>query len=122
MKAPVTLGVAVAVLFCSCGKSPEQQAKNPIALGLSNVVPMNPNPDAPITGAEVWTVSGTNYSIQGTSLLTLGNGQTMFTVKALCDFPPSTNDRPIARSIAKYAIDPESLAKLAEGRLGPEFN
>jgi hypothetical protein len=114
MKAPVTLGVVVAALFCSCGKSPEQEAKHPTALGLSNVVPVNPNPEAPITGAEVWIVSGTNYNIQGTSLLTLGNGQTMFTVKALCEFPPSSNDRPIARSLAKYAIDHGYTAKVKQ--------
>ena len=112
MKAPATLGVAAALLFCSCDKPPREQTLKTIvpgdtnvAIGASPQVPMNPNPEAPITGAEVWNVSGTNYSIQGTTLLTLGNGQTMFTVRALCDFPPSTKDKPIARSIAKYAID-----------------
>jgi hypothetical protein len=112
MKSLAVLGVAVALLFSSCSKPTPQQAKNPIGPGGSNVasraspqVPMNPNPEAPITGAEVWNVSGTNYNIQRTTLLTLGNGQTMFTVHALCDFSPGKNDKPFARSIAKYAID-----------------
>ena len=112
MKAPAAVGVAAALLCGSCGKSPQQQAKNSaiaahtnITVGLPPQTQTSRNPESAITGAEVWKVSGTNYSIQGTSLLSLGNGQTMFTVKVLCEFLPGTNDKPIARSIAKYAVD-----------------
>ncbi len=121
MKAAAELGVAIVLLFTSCAKSPQQQANNPVvatgsnvAIGVPPKTPMNPNPESPITGAEVWKVSGTNYSIQGTSLLSLGNGQTMFTVKVLCEFLPGTNDKPIARSIAKYAVDQGYTAKVKE--------
>jgi hypothetical protein len=64
----------------------------------------SPNPEFPITGAEVWDISGTNYNIEGTSLLVMGNGQTLFVIKALCDFQPDASHKPIARSLAKYAV------------------
>jgi hypothetical protein len=63
------------------------------------------NPEFPITGAEVWSVLGTNYSIEGTSLLVMGNGQTLFVVKALCNFAPDATHKPIAQSLAKYAVE-----------------
>ena len=108
VKAPATFGVAVVLLFSSCSKSQQHPANDSAVTTGSNSAtavplqtPMNSNPEAPITGTEDWNVSGTNYSIQGISLLSLGNAQTMFTLKALCDFQPGTNDTPIARSIAQ---------------------
>lgn len=79
------------VLLCSsCGKTPTQTSNNP---------------EFPITGAEVWTVSGTNYNIEGTALLVMGNGQTLFVVKALTDHNPDGSQQPVARCLAKYAVD-----------------
>jgi hypothetical protein len=63
------------------------------------------NPEFPITGAEVWNVRGTNYNIEGTSLLVMGNGQTLFVIKALCNFAPDVTHKPIAQSLAKYAVE-----------------
>jgi len=121
MKAPAAVGVAAALLCGSCGKSPQQQAKNSaiaahtnITVGLPPQTQTSRNPESAITGAEVWKVSGTNYNVQGTSLLTMGNGQTMFIVKAFCDFVPSSKDKLIARSIAKYAVDHGYQAKVKE--------
>jgi len=65
----------------------------------------SPNPEFPITGAEVWSVLGTNYNVEGTSLLVMGNGQTMFIVKALINFKPDATHKPIAQSLAKYAVE-----------------
>ena len=92
MKARILTTLAFSMLILSCGKGSSQtQTSN--------------NPEFPITGAEVWNISGTNYNIEGTSLLVMGNGQTLFVVKALCDFQPDVSHKPIARSLAKYAVD-----------------
>ena len=63
------------------------------------------NPECPVTGTEVWTIAGKNYDIEGTALLTMGNGQTLFIVKALCASQPDRSWMPVARALAKYAID-----------------
>ena len=81
----------VALLCSSCGKPAPTQTSN--------------NPEFPITGAEVWIVSGTNYNIEATTLLVMGNGETLFVIKALCDYRPDASHKPIARSLAKYAVD-----------------
>jgi hypothetical protein len=78
-------------LIPSFGKPPQTQTSS--------------NPEFPITGAEVWSVLGTNYNIEGTSLLVMGNGQTLFVVKALCNFAPDATHKPIAQSLAKYAVE-----------------
>src|ERR1035437_5351212 len=82
--------LGLALFCCSCGKPPPTQTSN--------------NPEFPISGAEVWTVSGTNYNIEGTALLVMGNGQTLFVIKALCEYQPDASHTPIARSLAKYAV------------------
>ena len=80
------------VLLCaSCGKAPPTQTSN--------------NPEAPVTGPEIWNVNGTNFNIEGTACLVMGNGQTLFVVKAITDFAPGAADQPIARALAKYAVD-----------------
>jgi hypothetical protein len=78
-------------LIPSFGKPPQTQTSS--------------NPEFPITGAEVWSVLGTNYNIEGTSLLVMGNGQTLFVVKALCNFAPDATHKPIAQLLAKYAVE-----------------
>jgi hypothetical protein len=80
--------------------------------GIPQQTQTSSNQESPVTGREVWSVSGTNYDIQGTALLTMGNGQTMFVVKALCDFTPGKAHKPLAQSLARYAVDHGYLAKL----------
>ena len=83
--------VTVALIVGACGKPPPTQTSN--------------NPELPLTGTEVWSVSGTNFNIEGTAALLLRNGQTLLVVKALCDFQANASHRPIGRALAKYAVD-----------------
>ena len=91
MKSLFLPALAVGLLISGCGKAPPTQTSN--------------NPEFPLTGAEVWNVSGTNFNVEGTAALLLGNGQTLLVVKALCDFQASASHRPIARALAKYAVE-----------------
>ena len=83
--------LAVGLLMSGCGKAPPTQTSN--------------NPELPLTGPEVWNVAGTNFNVEGTAALLLGNGQTLLVVKALCDFQANASHRPIGRALAKYAVD-----------------
>jgi hypothetical protein len=91
MKASLTTALAVALLASACGKAPTTQTST--------------NPELPLSGAEVWKVSGTNFNIEGTAALVMGNGQTLLVVKALCDFQANASHKPIAQALAKYAVD-----------------
>src|ERR1035437_6136684 len=100
MKNIIPLITCFVLLFTSCGKPPQTQT--------------SPNPEAPITGPEVWNVNGTKFNIEGTALLVMGNGQTLFIVKALCDFAPDQTHRPLALAITKYAVDNGYPSKVKE--------
>ena len=62
------------------------------------------NPEVPITGKEVWTIEDTDWTIEGTAMLIMGNGTGLCVVKAHVDFSPNATHRPMARSLAKYAV------------------
>ncbi len=83
--------LCLALLCGSCGQEPRTQTSG--------------NPEAPVTGPEVWNVNGTNFNVEGTACLVMGNGQTLFVVKAITDFAPQAFHKPIARALAKYAVD-----------------
>src|ERR1035437_3117366 len=100
MKNIIPLITCFVLLFTSCGKPPQTQT--------------SPNPEAPITGPEVWNVNGPKFNIEGTALLVMGNGQTLFIFKALCDFAPDQTHRPLARAITKYAVDNGYPSKVKE--------
>jgi hypothetical protein len=44
----------------------------------------------------------------------MGDGQTMFVIKALCTFSPDKTHEPVARAIAKYAVDHGYTKKVAQ--------
>jgi len=90
MKRNLTL-LCLALLCVSCGQKPRTQTSG--------------NPEAPVTGPEVWKINGTKFNVEGTACLVMGNGQTLFVVKAITDFPPNASHKPIARALAKYAVD-----------------
>jgi hypothetical protein len=92
--------LCVSIALTSCGKRPTTRTSQ--------------NPEIPITGAEVWKVNGTNFNIEGTACLIMGNDQTLFIVKALCDFSPNASHKPIACNLAKYALDHTYPAKLKQ--------
>ncbi len=83
--------LCLALLCVSCGQEPRTQTSG--------------NPEGPVTGPEVWKIDGTNFNVEGTACLVMGNGQTLFVVKAITDFPPNASHKPIARVLAKYAVD-----------------
>src|SRR5215510_6109155 len=91
MKAFLTTALAVALVVSACGKAPPTQTST--------------NPEVPLTGAEVWSLAGTNFNIEGTAALILRNGRTLLVVKALCGFPANASHKPIAQALAKYAVD-----------------
>ena len=91
MKTYFLTGLAAAFFVSGCGKAPPTQTST--------------NPELPLTGAEVWKVDGTNFNVEGTAALVMGNGQTLVVVKALCDFRADGSHRPIAEALAKYAVD-----------------
>ena len=82
------------LLFCSaCRRTPSAQTRT------------TRNPEIPITGPEVWDINGTAYQIEGTSWLLMGNGRSLFVIKAIVEFTPSASHRPVAAQLAKYATD-----------------
>src|SRR5262245_54471357 len=81
----------VALIITACGKPPPTQTSNALEL--------------PLTGAELWSMGGSNFNVEGTAALLLRNGQTLLVVKALCDFQANASHRAIAQALAKYAID-----------------
>jgi len=91
MKTYFLTGLAAAFFVSGCGKAPPTQTST--------------NPELPLTGAEIWKVDGTNFNVEGTAALVMGNGQTLLVVKALCDFQADGSHRPIAEALAKYAVD-----------------
>jgi hypothetical protein len=111
MKTSLTTALAVALLFSACGKAPPTQTST--------------NPELALTGAEVWNVSGTNFNIEGTAALRMGNGQTLLVVKALCDFQANASHKPIAQALAKYAVDhgyQKAIAASSRGGTLPLFS
>jgi hypothetical protein len=121
MRTCVIVGFGISLLVSS-GRLAEAQTSNtsqPLSSNATNSgkpqqTQTSSNPESPITGPEVWSVSATNYDIQGTALLTMGNGQTLFIIKALCNFVPDKTHRPVARSLAKYAVDHGYLKKVKQ--------
>jgi hypothetical protein len=112
MRTCVKVVFGILVMVCS-GRLAQAQTNTTPLLAYSSATnsgkpqqtQTSPNPESPITGPEVWSISGTNYDIQGTALLTMGNGQTLFVIKALCDFVPDNTYKPVAWLLAKYAVD-----------------
>ncbi|HTZ20515.1 MAG TPA: hypothetical protein VMC06_06510 [Opitutaceae bacterium] len=89
--ARIVPALVIVALGMSCGKPPPTQT--------------SASPEFPVTGPEVWKVGGKNYDIEGTAFLSMGNGQTLFVVKVLCDWMPNASDKPVARALAKYAAE-----------------
>jgi len=92
--------ICLALLVSSCGKPPPAKTST--------------NPEPPVTGRETWVINGTNYSIEGTAMLIMGNGTSLFVVKGLCDFAPDASHEPLARRLAKYAVDHGYHAKVKQ--------
>jgi hypothetical protein len=111
MKTSFFTALAIALLVSACGKAPPTQTST--------------NPELPLTGAEVWKVGGTNFSVEGTAALVMGNGQTLLVVKALCDFQADTSHRPIAQALAKYAVEhgyQKAITESSRGGKLPPFS
>ncbi len=121
MKICVIVGFGIALIVRSGRLAEAQTNTTPLPLSSSATNSGKPqqtqtssNPESPITGPEVWRLSATNYDIQGTALLTMGNGQTLFVIKALCDFVPDKTHKPVAYLLAKYAVDRGYLKKVKQ--------
>ena len=125
LKTRVVAGLAVALFVTSCGKPPPSQLATRstnswllVNRPTNNAIPLQTqtsgNPESPLSGAEVWNVSGTNYSIEGTALLALGKGQTMFVVKAISEFYPNQSHKSVARALAKYAFDHGYVSRVTQ--------
>lgn len=63
------------------------------------------NPEIPLTANETWKISGTEYEVEETAALIMGNGEALLVIKVLVDFVPDQSHQSIARLIAKHAID-----------------